>query len=438
MCTVQICTVCNIYLFWKVCEFRVNVSFSGKLLYELTLDGFRMQWNYLYFVYLLSSVQIVFKKWFWHKHCRCFDHSKWVEGAADLLGTLSQSHLLEEVDFDRCYEIPFAAWQEIPSGAWPKLRRTRGIPNWEVPRIRGVALVWRLAGLKSMPVGGREKIWMIRMILAGHLMWPRHLCVLSALNNYRLCFGLRRNSSFHVFHVDWRSFFFSRALKIILGHGERNCFAKSTLKFGFKIPEVLVSKACWSCCYQHSISTHCCHPGLFYVVPQQLPSFSTEIWIGETFGTGRFDWGVLGRWLQIGFYTFDFFVVLMPSSGRSPMHTGPLWSNRASVSQCFTWTADKVLAEATFVDSNPKKERKKRLHHVHASLKPSKKGNNIDINQVLVVLCCFFCKHAFVQIQALAVHTRFKSKMWKRQKLRKNLGTFVGPKIVHVSRDEVI
>ena len=38
--------------------------------------------------------------------------------------------------------------------------------------------------------------------------------------------------------------FFSRALKIILGHGERNCFAKSTLKFGFKIPEVLVSKAC--------------------------------------------------------------------------------------------------------------------------------------------------------------------------------------------------
>ena len=40
MCTVQICTVCNIYLFWKVCEFRVNVRF---LLYELTLDGFRMQ-----------------------------------------------------------------------------------------------------------------------------------------------------------------------------------------------------------------------------------------------------------------------------------------------------------------------------------------------------------------------------------------------------------
>ena len=43
VCTVQICTVCNIYLSWNVCEFRVNVSFSGKLWYELTLDGFRMQ-----------------------------------------------------------------------------------------------------------------------------------------------------------------------------------------------------------------------------------------------------------------------------------------------------------------------------------------------------------------------------------------------------------
>ena len=136
VCTVQICTVCNIYLFWKVCEFRVNVSFSGKLLYELTLDGFRMRWNYLYFVYLLSSVQIVFKEWFWHKHCRCFDsRSKGVEGAADLLEALSQSPLLEEADFHQCYEIPFAAWQRIPSGAWPKLRRSLGIPEEEVTRL---------------------------------------------------------------------------------------------------------------------------------------------------------------------------------------------------------------------------------------------------------------------------------------------------------------
>ena len=226
--------------------------------------------------------------------------------------------------------------------------------------------------------------------------------------------------------------FFSRALKIILGHGERNCFAKSTLKFGFKIPEVLVSKACWSCCYQHSISTHCCHPGLFYVVPQQVPSFSTEIWIGETFGTGRFDWRVLGRWLQIGFYTLDFFVVLMPSLGRSPMHTGPLWSNRASVSQCFTWTADKFLAEATFADSNPKE---KAVASCACLIETVQKGQQHRHQPSPCAVVLFFLH---VQIQALAVHTRFKSKMWKRQKSRKNLGTFVGPKIIHVSRDEVI
>ena len=33
-------------------EFRVNVSFSGKLLHELTLDGFGMQSNYLYCVFI--------------------------------------------------------------------------------------------------------------------------------------------------------------------------------------------------------------------------------------------------------------------------------------------------------------------------------------------------------------------------------------------------
>ena len=77
------------------------------------------------------------------KDCRCFDYygDPGVEGAADLLEALSQSPLLEEVDFDDCYRIPAAAWQRIPSGAWPKLRSSPGIPNNEVPRLRGVALV---------------------------------------------------------------------------------------------------------------------------------------------------------------------------------------------------------------------------------------------------------------------------------------------------------
>ena len=69
-------------------------------------------------------VQIVFKKWFWHKHCRCFnDHSKWVEGAADLLRTLSQSHLLEEVDLAGCFQIPAAAWQQLRGAKWPNMKK---------------------------------------------------------------------------------------------------------------------------------------------------------------------------------------------------------------------------------------------------------------------------------------------------------------------------
>eukprot|EP00434_Breviolum_minutum_P003938 symbB.v1.2.003461.t1/scaffold194.1/size275082/22 len=69
----------------------------------------------------------------------CFDtDTKGAEGAADLLEALSQSPLLEELDFYGCEHIPAAAWQKVPDGAWPKLpgaeeglRRLRGVGEVE-------------------------------------------------------------------------------------------------------------------------------------------------------------------------------------------------------------------------------------------------------------------------------------------------------------------
>ena len=216
VCTVQICTVCNISLLESV-RVQGQCKFFWEVVVWVDLGWVSDAMKLLVLCVLVVIGSKLFLRNDSDKHCRCFGYGcEGLEGAADLLGTLSQSPLLEEVDFHDCSLIPEAAWRRIPSGAWPKLRSSRGIPNNLVARLRGVALDWRLAGLKSMPVGGREKIWMIRMILAGHLMWPRHLCVLFALNNYRLCLGLRRNSSFHVFHVDWRSFFLAEYWKSYL------------------------------------------------------------------------------------------------------------------------------------------------------------------------------------------------------------------------------
>ena len=72
------------------------------------------------------------------KHCRCFDgDTQGADGAADLIQALSQSPLLEELDFLGCSEIPTAAWQKLPDGTWPKLRGAEGIPEEELWRLRG-------------------------------------------------------------------------------------------------------------------------------------------------------------------------------------------------------------------------------------------------------------------------------------------------------------
>ena len=73
------------------------------------------------------------------KHCRCFkNHRNGADGAADLLQALSQSPLLEELDFDEELQILAAVWQQVPDGAWPKLRPSVSlrIPREELQRLQ--------------------------------------------------------------------------------------------------------------------------------------------------------------------------------------------------------------------------------------------------------------------------------------------------------------
>ena len=125
-----------------------------KLSYESKLTCMCLRW----IVYLhLSLSQGVFDRLFLTKHCRCFDtDTKGAEGAADLLEALSQSPLLEELDFYGCEHIPAAAWQKVPDGAWPKL------PGAEegLRRLRGVGEVeGRTEGdpCRHDPMEGREE-----------------------------------------------------------------------------------------------------------------------------------------------------------------------------------------------------------------------------------------------------------------------------------------
>ena len=57
------------------------------------------------------------------KHCRCFcKGTQGADGAAYLLEALSQSPLLEVLVFDRCSEIPAAAWQKFHGAKWLYLK----------------------------------------------------------------------------------------------------------------------------------------------------------------------------------------------------------------------------------------------------------------------------------------------------------------------------
>ena len=54
---------------------------------------------------------------------RCFgDNSKGVDGAADLLQVLGKAMTLETLNFDRCSQIPAAAWQRLHGADWRNLK----------------------------------------------------------------------------------------------------------------------------------------------------------------------------------------------------------------------------------------------------------------------------------------------------------------------------
>ena len=84
---------------------------------ELTCTGLRR------IIYLhLSLSQGVFDRLFLTK-CRCFGRgTKGAEGAADLLESLSQSPLLEELSIGGCSQIHAAAWQKVRSAKWLHLK----------------------------------------------------------------------------------------------------------------------------------------------------------------------------------------------------------------------------------------------------------------------------------------------------------------------------
>ena len=118
------------YLFVSVgCCPRSDLYRFVKLWYESELTEMYLD---------LSPSHHPFNRSMLTKHCRCFDtDTQGADGAADLLQALRSSPLLEELDFDNCFEIPAAAWQQLPDGAWPKLRMTKGIPEEELRRLRG-------------------------------------------------------------------------------------------------------------------------------------------------------------------------------------------------------------------------------------------------------------------------------------------------------------
>ena len=54
---------------------------------------------------------------------RCFgQHSKGVDGAADLLEVLGKATALEELNFYGCDQIPAAAWQRLRGADWRNLK----------------------------------------------------------------------------------------------------------------------------------------------------------------------------------------------------------------------------------------------------------------------------------------------------------------------------
>ena len=111
----------GICLCWKLFEFRSIVR----------IVKCRMSWSWPgWFIDgycippLCSRPKHVFDRLFLTKYCRCFsDDTKGADGAAHLLEVLSQSSLLEELDFGACWQIQASAWQKVRNAKWLNLKK---------------------------------------------------------------------------------------------------------------------------------------------------------------------------------------------------------------------------------------------------------------------------------------------------------------------------
>ena len=176
---------------------RGDVSWNWYLLFPLALvgdvnkcfgwmlkshvDWLRMLFSWLEFwwIYIIVSCHSVTLNWYLccsilpvSPCTRCFDDdSKGVDGAADLLQVLGKAMTLEELDFDRCSQIPAAAWQRLHGADWRNLKIARF--DRQLGRGRGdVSWNWYLLFPLAL-VGDVNKCfgWMLR----SHLDWLRML-----------------------------------------------------------------------------------------------------------------------------------------------------------------------------------------------------------------------------------------------------------------------
>ena len=95
---------------------------GGNLSYESKLTWMGLRWNvYLHFVAFPTSCNRLLLT----KHRRCFNKdTQGADGAADLLEALSQSPLLEELDFGDCSQISASsAWQKVRNAKWLNLKK---------------------------------------------------------------------------------------------------------------------------------------------------------------------------------------------------------------------------------------------------------------------------------------------------------------------------
>ena len=137
-------------------------------------------------------------------------------------------------------------------------------------------------------------------------------------------------------------------------YSERSSVFKLILKFGsvwfvFKSISQKCSLECWRCCYwchwshvgyrnmlyQRSMSTDCCHSCPVLSGPSAISKFLHWNMNWWNFGNWELDWRVCGRWLETDL-TFVWFLCQI-------WHVHPCaqaHSDRASVSQCFTFTND--------------------------------------------------------------------------------------------------